>query len=167
MQRITISIDDALLEVIDRWSARRGYASRSEAMRDMVRAIGAEEVAADDDAPCVAALSYVYEHGTRDLPRRLTDAQHDHHDLSVATMHVHLDREECLEVSVLRGRIAEVRALSDSMVTQRGVRLGRLHIVPLPAANPTVARHRHEPPPPAARERRRKLQTSTGQNGGA
>ena len=154
MQRITISIDDELLAVVDGWCARHGYASRSEAIRDMLRERAAAEAAGGDaDAPCIAALSYVYEHATRDLARRLTDAQHDHHDLSVATLHVHLDQAECLEVSVLRGTVGEVRALGDSLVAQRGVRLGQLHLVPMPPAAPHGHGHRHHHAPATAEPR--------------
>lgn len=142
MQRITISVDEELLGLVDGLCARRGYASRSEAIRDILRETQAREAAAGDgDAPCVAALSYVYEHETRDLARRLTSAQHHHHDLSVATMHVHLDEEECLEVAVLKGTVSEVRAFGDSLVTQRGVRLGHLHVVPVAGRRP----HGHDP----------------------
>ncbi|MDB5414836.1 MAG: nikR [Rubritepida sp.] len=154
MQRITISVDEALLAVIDGLSARRGYASRSEAIRDILRDMHAREQAmGDGDAPCVAALSYVYEHETRDLARRLTTAQHDHHDLSVATLHVHLDHEECLEIAVLKGTVAKVRAFSDSLVTQRGVRLSHLHLVPAPEASPPGA-HGHHHDQMAAPKRR-------------
>ncbi|WP_424813118.1 nickel-responsive transcriptional regulator NikR [Roseococcus sp. YIM B11640] len=142
MQRITISLDDALLDFIDRFGEGRGYSSRSEAIRDILRETAArEEMQADASAPCVAALSYVYEHETRDLARRLTTAQHDHHDLTVATLHVHLDHAECLEVAVLKGPVAAVREFGDSMVTQRGVRLGHLHLVP-------VEGHAHPPHKP-------------------
>jgi CopG family nickel-responsive transcriptional regulator len=132
MQRITISIDDDLLATLEWLSVRRGYSSRSEALRDMVReARGREDLEHDDGAPCLATVTYVYEHDKRDLPRRLTHAQHDHYDLSVATLHVHLDRRNCLEVAVLRGTVDAVRAFADAVTTQRGVRYGRLHILPL------------------------------------
>ncbi len=132
MQRITISIDDDLLATIEQLSARRGYTSRSEALRDIVReARGREHLEHDRGAACLATLTYVYEHDKRDLSRRLTHAQHDHHDLSVATLHVHLDRRDCLEVAVLRGTVDAVRAFADAITTQRGVRYGRLHILPV------------------------------------
>ena len=142
MQRITISVDDELLGLVDALCTRRGYASRSEAIRDILRETQAREAAAGEGgARCVAALSYVYEHETRDLARRLTSAQHHHHDLSVATMHVHLDQEECLEVAVLKGTVAQVREFGDSLVTQRGVRLGHLHVVPVAEH---LRRHDHD-----------------------
>ncbi|QCI64154.1 nickel-responsive transcriptional regulator NikR [Phreatobacter stygius] len=132
MQRITISIDDDLLAMIDRLSDRRGYTSRSEALRDIVReAVTSEQAASEDDTPCIAALTYVFEHHTRDLARRLTETQHEHHDLSVASLHVHVDHHDCLEVAILKGSVSAVRRFADGVVTQRGVRLGNLQIIPV------------------------------------
>jgi CopG family transcriptional regulator, nickel-responsive regulator len=140
MQRITISIDDELLAEIDALSQRRGYTSRSEAVRDIVRERLAEEKnAGADDGACVAALSYVYAHETRELSKRLTSVQHHHHDLSVSTLHVHLSNADCLEVTVLKGKAGEVRAFADAVTSQRGVRHGHLNIIPADNA----AEHEH------------------------
>jgi CopG family nickel-responsive transcriptional regulator len=148
MQRITISIDDDLLETIDGLSARRGYTSRSEALRDIVReAITREQSVGAGQTPCLATLTYIYEHETRDLARRLTTAQHDHHDLSVSTLHVHIDERDCLEVAILRGAVQEVRTFANEVITQRGVRLGNLHVMPL-AEEPGAGSKRHEHPHP-------------------
>jgi CopG family nickel-responsive transcriptional regulator len=120
----------------------RRYASRSEALRDILREAQARERLATDkrEGFCVATLAYVYDHETRDLGRRLTRAQHRHHDLQVATLHVHLDHRACLEVSVLRGPVKAVRALADDTVSQRGVRHGELHVIPAERAR---GRHSH------------------------
>jgi CopG family nickel-responsive transcriptional regulator len=145
MQRITITIDDDLLETIDKISAQRGYASRSETLRDLVRdAVTRAQPDVDGDARCYAALTYVYEHETRDLSRRLTTAQHDHHDLSVSTLHVHIDGHDCLEVSVLKGKAEEIKTFADSVVTQRGVRFGNLHIIPSDRGEDHRETHSHD-----------------------
>ncbi len=147
MQRISISIDDDLLETIDRLSEQRGYTSRSEALRDIVReAVAREQLAGAGTTPCFATLSYVYEHETRDLARRLTTTQHHHHDLSVATLHVHVNERDCLEVAVLKGSVEDVRSFADGVTTQRGVRLGSLNIMPVGHAAPGHVHdhgHRH------------------------
>ncbi len=140
MQRITITIDEDLLETVDAVMQRRGYASRLEAVRDMIRDAAAQEAALSDQTPCVAVVDYVYDHETRALAQRLTRTFHDHHDLSVAGMHVHLDHESCLEVSVLRGSISAVRGLADVLTAQRGVRHANLHVVP---AEVSTSRHGH------------------------
>ena len=79
--------------------------------------------------PCAAALAYVYDHHKRELPARLTSAFHDHHDLSIATMHVHLDHHACLEIAVLKGEAERIRAFSNALTSERGVRHGRLLLV--------------------------------------
>ncbi len=131
MQRITITIDDDLLDAVDGLMARRGYASRSETFRDILRDMMDRQSAGDPAADCIAAFSYVFDHATRDLASRLTQAHHDQHDLSVASLHVHLDHESCLEVSVLRGATGSVTAFADTLATQRGVRHAHLHLIPV------------------------------------
>lgn len=131
MQRISITIDDDLLAGIDALSELRGYSSRSEAVRDIVRERLVQEAGPKgDDMSCVAALSYVYEHETRELSKRLTATQHHHHDLSISTLHVHLSNADCLEVTVLKGKTSEVQAFADAVISQRGVRHGQLNIIP-------------------------------------
>jgi CopG family nickel-responsive transcriptional regulator len=142
VQRITVTIDDDLLDMLDKLCTRHGYTSRSEAIRDLVRHAQTHEHAEHGREPCVATLTYVYEHETRNLAKRLTNEQHDHYDLSVATLHVHLNHDDCLEVAVLRGAVDEVRAFADMVTTQRGVRHGSLHIVPsADAAGPHAKHH--------------------------
>lgn len=140
MQRITITIEDDLLETVDAAMQRHGYASRSEAIRDLIRAAATEDAATAESTPCVAVLDYVYDHATRELAQRLTQTLHDHHDLSIAGLHVHLDHDTCLEVSVLRGPAGAVRSLADVLTAQRGVRHARLHLVPADMSND---RHDH------------------------
>ena len=141
MQRVTITLDEELAQAIDRVIAARGYQNRSEAIRDLARA-GLAELHSPDPAARdgVAALVYVYDHEGRELAKRLTRSFHDHHDLSLATMHVHLDHESCLEVAVLRGGTHDVRHLADHVIAERGVRHGRLVMVPVEVER---ARHAH------------------------
>jgi CopG family nickel-responsive transcriptional regulator len=132
MQRITITVDNELMAALDRVIAERGYQNRSEAIRDLARA-GLHQSAAPADAPRegVAALVYVYDHEGRALARRLTRSFHDHHDLSLATMHVHLDHSSCMEVAVLRGAMRDISHFAEHVIAERGVRHGRLVTVPV------------------------------------
>ena len=131
MQRVTITVDDDLMEELDRLIAAKGYKGRSEAIRDVARAGIQQALLEANDAPtCVAALVYVYDHGTRDLARRLSALFHDHHDLSVATMHVHLNHSSGMEIALLKGATNAVRRLGDAVLAQRGVRHGGLTIIP-------------------------------------
>ncbi|STV85971.1 nickel responsive regulator NikR [Klebsiella michiganensis] len=109
MQRITITLDDDLLDTLDSLSQRRGYHNRSEAIRDILRGALAQESAQEHGTQGFAVLSYVYEHEKRDLASRLVSTQHHHHDLSVATLHVHINHDDCLEIAVLKGDMGDVQ----------------------------------------------------------
>jgi CopG family nickel-responsive transcriptional regulator len=131
MQRLTVTLDDELVEALDRLIAARGYQNRSEAIRDLTRAGMAELEGPTPTAQGgVAALVYVYDHEGRDLAKRLTRSFHDHHDLSLATMHVHLDHDSCLEIAVLRGAMNDIHHFAEHVIAERGVRHGRLVTVP-------------------------------------
>lgn len=131
MQRITITIDDELLGSVDVLMAQKGYSSRSEALRDVLRQALGQRKISDPNTPCVATFGYIYDHATRNLANRLMTEYHHQHDLTVASVHIHLDHEACLEVSILRGNSGAVTALTDALASQRGVRHAQLHIVPV------------------------------------
>jgi CopG family nickel-responsive transcriptional regulator len=105
-----------------------------------VRDAAAREQTSQAEAPCVAALSYVYDHGARELSQRLVHAQHDQHDLSIATTHVHFDHDSCLEVAILRGGSGAIRRMADHLTAQRGVRHASLNMIPV---KPAGVLHRH------------------------
>lgn len=140
MERITITIDEDLLEVVDNLMHRRGYTSRSEAIRDMVRDAAARVKISQNKNPCIAVLDYVYDHETRGLGQRLAEGFHAHHDLTRASMQVHLDHDSCLAVSVLQGTAAAIHDFANAIITQRGVRHSNLHVVPAAVSN---VRHDH------------------------
>ncbi len=132
MQRVTMSLDDALIAEFDRWMASRGYANRSEALRDLIRErLDADRLVAEPETPCLAVLTYVFDHEVRALPSRLTKVQHERHDLTVATLHIHLGHESCLETMILRGAAPAVRGFADRLLAQPGVRAGRVHLIPV------------------------------------
>jgi CopG family transcriptional regulator, nickel-responsive regulator len=141
MQRVTITIDDELMTELDRIIEAHGYQNRSEAIRDLARA-GIREAAENlnQKRDCVAALVYVYDHAARQLSKRLADTFHDHHELSLASMHAHLDHDSCMEVTILRGKADKVRHFAEHVIAERGVRHGRVMVVPTDA----LAKEAHE-----------------------
>jgi CopG family nickel-responsive transcriptional regulator len=148
MERVTITIEEDLLKELDALSEARGYGSRSELFRDMARATLAREALGQErqpesDQPCYGTLTYVYDHAVRDLPGRLTDNHHLHHALSIATTHVHVNLSNCLEVSILSGTAGELRRFADSVTSQRGVRYGSLHIIPVTPEPAHMPHHHH------------------------
>ncbi len=136
MQRLTTTIDDDLIAEVDEFIVEHGYANRSEAIRDLLRS-GLQTLSTKTAGSrnCIATLSYVYDHAARELPKRLTKDFHDHHNLAQATLHVHIDHDSCLEVTVLKGRGTDVKAFADHVIAERGVRHGHIVVMPIGPAD--------------------------------
>lgn len=130
MQRITISLEDDLADALDEFLRGRGYQSRSEGVRDLVReSMTRQHDESADQAHSVANLSYIYNHRVRSLASRLSDMQHAHHDLIASTTLVHLDHEYSLESVMLKGPTDLIRMFGDKVRAERGVRSGMLNVV--------------------------------------
>lgn len=144
MRRLTISVDDELADTFDRIVAEKGYENRSEAFRDLLRdELDKKRLQTGSAKFCVGILSYVYNHHARDLPRRLTTMQHGHHDVTVATLHAHLDHDNCIESVILRGPTAAVTAFAQAVIAEKGVRHGEFRPIPVDAASARDHSHMH------------------------
>ncbi len=126
LERIGVSLEDELLEQFDRYIGRQGYTNRSEAIRDLIRERLVQQEWSRTDKETMAVVSIVYDHHTLELSQKLADLQHDHYDSVVAAMHVHVDHHNCLEVLILRGKVAQIEALGNALICTRGVKYGKL-----------------------------------------
>ena len=126
LERFGVSIEDELLDRFDALIRERGYASRSEAIRDLVRQELVKEEWTDPDAEVVGTVTIVYEHHEHELGDVLTDFQHKYHDSIICSTHIHLDAHNCLEVVVVRGESARVRDIANALISTRGVKHGEL-----------------------------------------
>jgi CopG family nickel-responsive transcriptional regulator len=133
LERIGVSLDKELLSRFDELISKQGYQSRSEALRDLVRRELSEEQLSNPKAKGVGAVFLVYDHHSTKLTDKLIGLQHSHNLASslqvISSMHVHLDEHDCLEVIVLRGQVGEINKVAESILSMKGVKLGRLNIV--------------------------------------
>jgi CopG family nickel-responsive transcriptional regulator len=144
VRRLTISVEDELADAFDELVKQKGYLNRSEAFRDLVRRELEETRIREGSAKhCVATLSYIYNHHERQLSSRLTAMQHSHHDVTVSSMHAHLDHDQCIETVILRGPTSTVMAFAQSVIAQTGVRHGRMNVIPVEIDVRKSSRHFH------------------------
>lgn len=109
--RFSVSLDADLLGDFDRYCEEGKFATRSEAVRQLLRETLTAHAWESDSQEAAATLTIVYDHHRTHLAERLLDLQHRHTEMVVSTMHVHLDHDNCLEVIVLRGRAAHCKRL--------------------------------------------------------
>jgi CopG family transcriptional regulator, nickel-responsive regulator len=143
LSRIGIAIDSDLLERFDRSIKRRGYTNRSEAFRDLIRDLLVGEKVASPEAVVVGTVTLIYDHHAHGVTEKLTELQHENHDLVVSTSHAHLDHDSCLEVLIVHGKAARVERFADGLIGLKGVEHGRL-VMSVPAhAIATGNAHEH------------------------
>lgn len=127
--RFGVSMPAGLVRELDAWRKGRGYGNRSEAVRDLVRdalvEATSEEANADSVTEMVGVVTIVYDHTTRQLSDHLTHMQHHAHHIAVATLHIHLTPDNCLEVIVLRGPRADVTSMAHHLISTKGVLHGK------------------------------------------
>jgi CopG family transcriptional regulator, nickel-responsive regulator len=124
--RFSVSLPRPLLDELDRRVVGRGYASRSELVRDLIRERLVEETWEKGDEDVAGVLTIVYDHHQRELNQHILDIQHRELVHVVATTHVHLDHHNCLETIIIRGRPTEIEALSLEIRGLKGVRFSDL-----------------------------------------
>ncbi|NCA70324.1 MAG: nickel-responsive transcriptional regulator NikR [Sphingobacteriia bacterium] len=124
--RFSVSLPRPLLEELDRRVVGKGYASRSELMRDLIRERMVEETWERGDQEVAGVLTIVYDHHQRELNQQILDIQHRQFVHVIATTHVHMDHHNCLETIIMRGLPAEIERLSLEIGGLRGVRFAEL-----------------------------------------
>jgi CopG family nickel-responsive transcriptional regulator len=124
--RFTVSLPGALLAELDRRAEAKGYPSRSELVRDLIREKMVEERWMDDSQEVVGVLTISYDHHQRELTNRILDIQHNQYVHILCSTHVHLDHHSCLETIILCGRPPEIERISNEIGALRGVRFAEL-----------------------------------------
>jgi CopG family nickel-responsive transcriptional regulator len=122
VRRFSLSMPGSLVRQLDELVTARGYANRSQAVADTIRARLVAEHGQDGDREIAGTITLVYDHHKRDLQAHLTDLQHDCEALVIAVMHVHLDHHHCMEVLAVRGPAQSVRQAADRLLTTKGVK---------------------------------------------
>ena len=124
--RFGVSLDSDLLEKFDDLCDKKSYQTRSEAIRDLIRNMLVSQEWEELEGETAGTLSLVYDHHQSGLAQRLTEIQHDHHDVILSTLHVHLDHYNCLEVLVLKGQADSIKSLAHRLISTKGVKHGKL-----------------------------------------
>jgi CopG family nickel-responsive transcriptional regulator len=124
--RFSVSLEGELLEAFDRYCSEGKYATRSEAVRQLLREKLTESAWESNAEDAAATLTLVYDHHKTHLAEKLLELQHEHTDRVVSTMHIHLDHDNCLEVIVLRGRAADLQKMAAELRGLKGIRRAEL-----------------------------------------
>lgn len=142
--RFGVSIESPLVEAFDAWSKKKGFANRSDALRQCMRNALQEEANANPHAQVSGVLSIIYDHHNSDLSKKLTTMQHEVHEVVKTNLHVHLDLHHCLEVMILNGENVVVQELADKLASTRGILKANLAITSIDTLVSSCHSHEHD-----------------------
>lgn len=137
--RFGVSIDQDLLENYDRLIAERGYSTRSEALRDLIRdALIQQKIETESGLEALGSLTLVYDHHARNLPQEIGSIQHNFHQTIISVMHLHVSHDDCLEIIALKGVVSEIVKLANELLSLKGIKHGKLFLT-LPSSSITTS----------------------------
>ncbi len=129
IERVGVSLDKKLLSLFDQLIAKQGYENRSEAIRNLIRDRLSQEQLTKPATQAVAGIFLVYDHHSTKLSGNLVELQHNHLLHVIASTHVHLDHDNCLEIIILKGKVREIEKLANNIAALKGVKLSRVNIM--------------------------------------
>ncbi|ADD01538.1 nickel-responsive transcriptional regulator NikR [Thermoanaerobacter sp. CM-CNRG TB177] len=124
--RFGVSMESKLLYQFDELIKKKSYSNRSEAIRDLIRDFIIENQLEAENTETIGTITYVFNHEVREINDKLTNIQHKHYQNIISTMHVHLDKHNCLEIMVLKGTAKEITKIADEIISTKGVKHGKL-----------------------------------------
>jgi len=116
-----MSLGQELLGQFDRFVQEQGYPTRSEAIKALMRR-GLDEQRWARNQFVAGSITLVYDHHRPGIVRKLMDVQHDYGSVIVSTQHIHLDHDNCLEIVVVKGKAARIRALVTDLKAAKGLK---------------------------------------------
>ncbi len=121
MTVISLSLTPELLSKLDDFVRESGYSSRSEAIRIAVReALSEFTLQRLKREQVVATITAISDRERHDLNSRLMDLRHEFDDSIFGNMHLHIGKDYCVEIFILREEpervldfVSRVRAFRD------------------------------------------------------
>lgn len=132
--RISMTLERQLLEQLDQLTGAAGVENRSQFLRDLLRTHLAIR-AWSAGGLMHGTITLLYRHHQRELAASLLEIQHDSPVRNLATTHVHLDHDTCMEVLLVHGETRDLHRLSEQFRQLRGVEQVALSLVSAPTAS--------------------------------
>jgi CopG family transcriptional regulator, nickel-responsive regulator len=127
--RFGVSMAKDLLDQFDKLIARQDYPTRSKAIEDLVRQSLVQNELAVRESEVVGSIDIIYDHHRRELMNKLTDIQHNFHDVILSSHHIHLDHHNCFEIIIVKGNHQQVDKLAGLIKATKGVKNSQLRLV--------------------------------------
>jgi CopG family nickel-responsive transcriptional regulator len=129
IERIGVSLEKELLATFDKVISGRGYKNRSEAIRDLIRSNLSQIKIEHKKTPAIGAIFLIYDHHTAHISNVFKKLRHEKPIKTVSSIHVYIDRHNCLEILIVRGLASDINMMGEKIISLRGVKHGYINLV--------------------------------------
>ena len=126
--RFSVSLPDELFDELNSRVQSRGYPSRSEYIRDLIREKIVNDKWSDesDKSEVFGVICIAYDHHQSDLLENLMELEHHAKVAVICTNHLHVDKHNCMETIHVRGKRREIEKFSAKIGGLKGVKFSNL-----------------------------------------
>jgi CopG family nickel-responsive transcriptional regulator len=129
VSRISISLPEKLLAELESMVADRDFASRSQAINDMLHKSLLEHRRQLGDDVMVGIVTLYYKNAVPGLQKEIATLQARHIDEVISSLHIHLAHNQTMEVILVQGPARKLQEIADQMTTRRGVISGSMQLI--------------------------------------
>jgi CopG family nickel-responsive transcriptional regulator len=126
LARLSVSLPSELLVRLDAMVEERGLPSRSQMIAELIRHALAEHSQARSDAVLAGTITLIYRADSGRVRHLLAQTQAVFIKEVISSQHVLLEDDQSLEVLLVQGPIARLKALCDALRKVRGVQQVKL-----------------------------------------
>jgi len=120
LKRFSVAVPEDLLNKFDGYINKEGYPNRSKVIVDLIsKCIIKESWRKKEEV--AGTIVIVFDHHKQSLSRRLTEIQHDYHNIIISSQHIHFGHDTCMEIIVVKGQADEILHLASKIKTEKGI----------------------------------------------
>ena len=110
MEIVSVSMNDTLLDRIDGFADKHGYAGRSEVVREAARSLlGEFEDDHLEERELIGVVTAMFEYDSPGVEERMMNLRHEHDDLLSSNTHNCVgEKSGCMESFVLEGNLEDI-----------------------------------------------------------
>lgn len=116
-----IVIPSDLVSEVDKLVRDLGYTSRSRLVQDALRQYISTLAWRIEVGKAIGVLAVLYNHEVHGVEEKITDIQHEYLDTVISSLHIHLTKERCLQLVVVKGDIKKIKELHTKLNSIRGI----------------------------------------------
>lgn len=127
-----MSLPSDLLTKFDESMVKAGFTDRSKALQTAIHSlIDDYSWKTSDRSNGAGALVMLYDNHVFNQDKKSTKIQHKYADVISASMHLHLENDNCLETIMVRGDIQKIRELAKHLSENRGIKSLKVNFITL------------------------------------